>query len=46
MKKPNGKIRPCLDPMHLNKWIIRPIHSSKLADDVLYKLKSPILHSG
>ena len=38
VKKPNGKIRLCLDPTHLNKWIIRPRHSSKLVDDILHKL--------
>ena len=38
VKNPNGKIRLCLDPTHLNKWIIRPRHSSKLVDDVLHKL--------
>ena len=38
MKKPSGKIRLCLDPTHLNRWIIRPRHSSKLVDDVLHNL--------
>ena len=38
MKKTNGKIRLCLDPKHLNKWIIRPRHSLKNFDDVLHKL--------
>ena len=38
MKKPNGKIRLCLDPTHLNKWIIRPRHSAKLVDDILHNL--------
>ena len=38
IKKANGKIHLCLDPTHLNKWIIRPHHSSKLVDDVLHKL--------
>ena len=38
VKKPNGKIRLCLDPTHLNKWIIRPRHSAKLVDDILHKL--------
>ena len=37
-EKANGKIRLCLDPTHLNKWIIRPQHSSKLVDDVLHNL--------
>ena len=39
IKKPTGKLRLCLDPTHLNKWIIRLRHSAKLVDDVLHKLK-------
>ena len=38
MKKSNGKIRLCLDPTHLNKWIIRPHHSAKLVYDILHRL--------
>ena len=38
VRKSNGKIRLCLDPTHLNKWIIRPRHSSRLMDDILHKL--------
>ena len=38
VKKSNGKIRLYLDPTHLNKWIIRPRHSAKLADDILHRL--------
>ena len=38
VKKANGKIRLCLDPTHLNKWIIRPKHSAKLVDDILHRL--------
>ena len=38
VKKPNSKIRLCLDPTHLNRWIIRPRHSAKLVDDVLHNL--------
>ena len=38
VKKSNGKIRLCLDPTHLNRWIIRPRHSSKLVDNVLHNL--------
>ena len=38
VKKANGKIRLCLDPTRLNKWIIRPRHSAKLVDDVLQNL--------
>ena len=38
VKKGNGKIWLCLDPTHLNKWIIRPRHSAKLVDDILHRL--------
>ena len=38
VRKPNSKIRLCLDPTHLNRWIIRPRHSAKLVDDVLHNL--------
>ena len=38
VKKNNGKIRLCLDPTHLNKWIIRPCHSAKLVYDILHRL--------
>ena len=27
-----------MDPTHLNKWIIRPRHSTKLVDDILHRL--------
>ena len=37
-EKSNGKICLCLDPSHLNRWIIRPRHSSKLVDDGLHNL--------
>ena len=33
--KPNGSIRLCLDPTHLNKYILRPHHNSKTFDDIL-----------
>ena len=38
VRKTNRKIRLCLDPTHLNKWIIRPRHNSKLVDDILHNL--------
>ena len=37
VKKPNGKIRLCLDPTHLSKWIICPRHSAKLVDNILHR---------
>ena len=33
-----AKFDLCLDPTHLNKWIIRPRHSAWLMDDILHKL--------
>ena len=36
--KPNGSIRLCLDPTHLNKYVVRPHHNSKTLDDILPKL--------
>ena len=38
LHKPNGSIRLCLDPTHLNKYILRPHHNSKTLDDILPKL--------
>ena len=38
VKKPNGKIRLCLDPTQLNKWIKLPIHDVQLVDDILPRL--------
>ena len=38
VKKSNGKISLCLDPTHLNKWIIHPRNSTKLVDDILHRL--------
>ena len=38
VRKPNGSICLCLDPTHLNKYIVRPHHNSKTLDDILPKL--------
>ena len=38
IKKANGKIRLCLDPTRLNKWIIMLRHNVKIVDDVLHNL--------
>ena len=45
MKKANGKVRLCLDPTHMNKWIIRPRHSVKLVDDILHNLNGSKYYS-
>ena len=38
VQKPNDSIWLCLDPTHLNKYIVRPHHNSKTLDDILPKL--------
>ena len=38
IRKPNGSIHLCLDPTHLNKYIVHPHHNSKTLDDILPKL--------
>ena len=38
MQKPNGKIRLCLDPTQLNKYIVYPYHDAKLVEGLLPKL--------
>ena len=38
VRKPNGSVRLCLDPTHLNKYILHPHHNSKTLDDILPKL--------
>ena len=38
VRKPNGSMRLCLDPTHLNKYIVRAHHNSKTLDDILPKL--------
>ena len=38
VRKANGSIRLCLDPTHLNKYVVRPHHNSKMLDDILSKL--------
>ena len=38
VRKPNGSIRLCLDPTHLNKYIVSPHHNSKTLDDILPRL--------
>ena len=40
VKKLNGSLRVCLDPMDLNKEIIRPVCNAQTMDDVVHKLKS------
>ena len=36
--RPNGSIRLCVDPTHLNKYTLRPHHNSKTLDDIRPKL--------
>ena len=39
VKKPNGSLRICLDPINLNKDIIRPVCNLQTMDDVVHRLK-------
>ena len=39
VKKPNGNLRICLDPMDLNKHIIRPICNVRVLEEIIDKLK-------
>ena len=45
VRKLNGSICLCLDPTHLNKYIVRPHHNSKTLDDILPKLSRAIKFS-
>ena len=38
--KANGKVRLCLDPVRLNKVLIRPIHMGPTLNDILPKLNN------
>ena len=38
VRKPNGSIRLCLDPTHLNRYIVQLHHNSETLDDILPKL--------
>ena len=40
VKKSNGSLCICLDPMDLNKEMIRPVYNAQTMDDVAHKLKS------
>ena len=39
VKKPNGSLRICLDPIDLNKYIVQPVCNSRILDDVSHLLK-------
>ena len=39
VKKTNGRLRICLDPTDLNKYIVRPVCNSHTLDDVSHLLK-------
>ena len=38
--KTNGKVRFCLDPVHLNQALIRQIHRGPTLNDILPKLNN------
>ena len=37
VQKPNGSLRICLDPVDLDKWVLRPYHPIPSLDDVAAK---------
>ena len=43
VKKPNGNLRVCLDPMDLNKHIIRPICNMRTLEEIIDMLKGILL---
>ena len=38
--KPSGKVRSCLDPVRLNKALIRLVHRGPTVNDIFPKLKN------
>ena len=45
VKKPNGNLRICLDPINLNKYIVQPVCNSRTLDDVSHLLKDAKYYS-
>ena len=41
-KKPNGKLRVCLDPTTLNQYIVWPVCNSLTLDEIVNKLKGAV----
>ena len=42
VKKPNGNLRVCLDPMDLNKSIIRPVCNMRTLEEIIDLLKGSL----
>ena len=42
VKKPNGKLRICLDPTDLNPYIVRPMCNARILDEIIALLKDAI----
>ena len=42
VKKPNGNLRVCLDPMDLNKSIIRPVCNMRILEEIIDLLKGSL----
>ena len=42
VKKPNGKLRICLDPTDLNPYIVRPVCNARTLDEVIALLKDAV----
>ena len=42
VKKPNGKLRVCLDPTDLNQYIVRPVCNSLTLDEIVDRLKGAV----
>ena len=42
IKKPNGKLRICLDPTDLNPFIVRPVCNARTLDEIIALLKDAV----
>ena len=42
VKKPNGKLHICLDPTHLNSYIVRPVCNARTLNEVFALLKDAV----
>ena len=42
VKKPNGKLRICLDPTDLNPYIVRPVCNARTLDEIIALLKDAV----
>ena len=42
VRKPNGKLHICLDPMDLNPHIVRPVCNARTLDEIITLLKDAV----